>query len=185
MAKVQLVPYDAQWPEKFRVLKEQLEEKLAPMKVSIEHIGSTSVPNMMAKPIIDVIVGVEKEEELQYAIDPIRELGYTYVQQYETILPNRRYFVRFKEEGLPDIIRDGDHDFSQDADFHHEAHLHVVVKGSNLWERHLQFRDILRSSEDSLEAYASVKRKLALREWESTNEYAKAKTSVITGILSR
>ena len=110
----------------------------------VERVGSTAVPGLGAKPVIDVMVGVSQLAEAEGRIGALEGAGYEYVQKYEIELPERRYFR--KPRLGPSAY-----------------HLHCVVKGSSFWVRHLAFRDYLRAHPESAAAYCELKRELAVR----------------------
>jgi GrpB-like predicted nucleotidyltransferase (UPF0157 family) len=129
----------------------------------IEHVGSTAVPGLGAKPVIDVLIGVPILIEVERRIPALEAAGYEYVQEYEQQLPDRRYFRK---------PRFGARAF----------HVHCVVTGSDFWIRHLAFRDYLRAHPESAAAYYELKRDLARRV--SKQEYTAAKSLFIETILA-
>jgi GrpB-like predicted nucleotidyltransferase (UPF0157 family) len=139
---VRIVDYDPEWPNQFDLEKKRLLGAIGFWLVRLEHIGSTSVPGLAAKPIIDILAGIPRLEDAIHCITPLRALGYVYVPDYEDELPERRYF-RLSVHGVSRV------------------HLHLVETGSDFWKRHLLFRDYLRSHLDVAEEYAVLKRKLA------------------------
>jgi GrpB-like predicted nucleotidyltransferase (UPF0157 family) len=100
MAAVHVVPWSADWPLAFDRLRDALREVFAPREVEIEHIGSTAVPGLAAKPVIDVLVGVGRLDEAEAAIPALAARGFLYVSKYERELPMRRYFVRDAYQSL-------------------------------------------------------------------------------------
>ena len=131
--------------------------------VAIEHVGSTAVPNLGSKPVIDVMVGVRTLDEVEVRIPQLESAGYEYVPEYEKQLPERRYFRK---------PRFGAREF----------HVHCVVKGSVFWIRHLAFRDYLRAHPETASAYYDLKRDLAARL--TKEQYTDAKSSFIEGVLA-
>jgi GrpB-like predicted nucleotidyltransferase (UPF0157 family) len=131
--------------------------------VALEHVGSTVVPGLAAKPIIDLLAGVRTLADAAGCIAPLREIGYEYVPEHEAELPERRYF----------------HRGSAGARTHH---LHMVEVASDFWERHLLFRDYLRSHPETAREYAKLKKRLADEFGRDKEGYTEAKTPFITAI---
>src|SRR4051812_14790418 len=125
--KIHIAPYDSQWKQLFETEKKLLSETLKNIPHHIEHIGSTAVDELSAKPIIDVMIGLEDFSLVNKCIEKICLLNYTYISKYEDVLPFRRFFVREQN----------------DKETHH---LHVVQFESEFWKRHLMFRDHLQKN---------------------------------------
>jgi GrpB-like predicted nucleotidyltransferase (UPF0157 family) len=161
--KVTVVEYRPQWRKLFEDEKRILQTTLRDVPAQIEHIGSTAVAGLAAKPIIDLMVGLEDFSIADNVVPKIEALGYEYIQKYEDVMPFRRFFI--KEQGG---IR--------------THQIHMVGIDGEFWERHILFRDYLRQNPGVAEQYASLKKELAGREWEDVNEYADAKTEFIREI---
>lgn len=156
-----IVDYNPAWPAMFEAERDNLEVVLGKKITSIHHIGSTAVPGLAAKPVIDIMIGVESLADAdQHCITPITALGYEYVAAFEDVLPGRRYFRRNNAEGMRT----------------HQIHL-WQIDDSN-YERHLLFRDYLRAHPDMASSYAQLKRKL-IGQFDRVNDYAAAKTDFI------
>lgn len=125
MAIVVVSPYSPEWPKAFCAIREELLHVLSPCIMEIEHIGSTSVPGLAAKPILDILVGARSLTAIESKIPDLVSAGYEYVARYERELPNRRYFV--KSTGPLRV------------------HVHAMELGSAFWMEHLAFRNLLRS----------------------------------------
>ncbi|HVX29563.1 MAG TPA: GrpB family protein [Nitrolancea sp.] len=156
-----IVDYDPDWPQRFAQERARILEALGTRAQLVEHIGSTSVPGLAAKPIIDILVTVDAAE-----IDDDQRLV--------TDLAAVGYVLR---------VREPDHRMFRTPE--RDVHIHVFPKGSGEIERHLLLRDRLRRSDEDRELYAATKRELAQREWSDMNYYAEAKTDVIQAILRR
>ena len=89
--KIKIIPYNDEWPLLFETIKKEIKKIIIDNEIIIEHIGSTSVYNLASKPIIDILIGVGSNE-LDMYIKPIKNLGYTYIKDYEIETPNRRFF---------------------------------------------------------------------------------------------
>jgi GrpB-like predicted nucleotidyltransferase (UPF0157 family) len=165
--KIHIVDYDPRWPARFDEERSQLLDVVCDWVTGIEHIGSTSVPGLAAKPVIDMLVGVQSLADAdQRCITPICELGYEYVPEFETVMPYRRYFRR---------LTDG---------LNRSHQIHLVEKESEFWERHLLFRDYLRAHPEQAREYEQLKRRLA-PQFSDVNDYAAAKTEFIRAAEAR
>jgi GrpB-like predicted nucleotidyltransferase (UPF0157 family) len=133
-----VVPYDPDWPRRFEEERELLERSLAPwLDGGIHHIGSTAIPGIAAKPMIDMMAGVRNLEEARAAFEPLFELGY---------------------EETPH--RPGTHHFSKPAGGPWTHQLHLTEPGSDLWEERLAFRDALRADPALVAEYGVLKQQL-------------------------
>lgn len=132
----------------------------------VEHIGSTAVPGLCAKPVLDVLVGLERLEEAEHRIGALAALGYVYRPAYEAQLPGRRYFVR-AEGSTPRV------------------HLHCVVRDGRLWLQHMAFRAALRQCRHTRDAYAALKRSLARMHADDKQAYTEAKAPFILQVLAQ
>ena len=157
--KINIVPYNDEWPLLFETIKKEIKKSIVDNEVIIEHIGSTSVDKLASKPIIDILIGVSSND-LDMYIEPIKNLGYIHIKEYEIETPNRRFF--FFEKSKKRI-----------------AHVHLVKKNSRWFKRHIAFRNELRSNEIIRKEYQSLKYSLSKKEWKDGNEYADAKTTFI------
>jgi GrpB-like predicted nucleotidyltransferase (UPF0157 family) len=152
-----LVDYDPRWPDMFLAEKARLEAAVGEHVVAIDHIGSTSIPGLIAKPVIDIMIGVEDiADAREQCIAPIVALGYEHVREYEDEYPDEIYLRRSNEAGM------------------RSHHIHVWEIDGPDYERHLVFRDYLRAHPDEAAAYAEVKRSL-IDQFERGNDYAEAK----------
>lgn len=134
--------------------------------VAVEHIGSTAVPGLGAKPIIDIMPAVRSLVDAEQCIGPLEGIGYEYVPEYNELIPERRYFHRGPEDART-------------------VHLHMVEQTSEFWERHLLFRDWLRTHpEDALEYY-SLKKELAARFGRDREGFTNAKGPFIESTVAR
>jgi len=157
--RIEILNYNPVWPARFAKEKASLLEAIGHWVMVIEHIGSTAVPGLGAKPIIDIMVGVHRLADARYCIAPLAAIGYEYVPQFEDEMPERRYF------------RKG----SQTRHFH----LHMVERGSEFWQRHLAFRDYLCAHPEVVREYEALKRRLASRYGTDREGYTEAKTKFI------
>jgi GrpB-like predicted nucleotidyltransferase (UPF0157 family) len=137
-----IVPYDAEWPRLFEAERARLEEVLAPwLERGIHHIGSTSVPGMAAKPIIDMIAGVQNLAEARAAFEPLSMLDY----QHREHRPEAHCFWKT----APDKPLGATH------------HLHLTEPESDIWRERLAFRNALRADPALCAEYEQWKRRYA------------------------
>jgi GrpB-like predicted nucleotidyltransferase (UPF0157 family) len=165
MASVVICPYSNAWPELFRTTQAQLTRVFAPTVITVEHIGSTSVVGLAAKPVIDVLLGAESLADIEAKIDRLRDLGYEYVSKYENELPMRRYFTKSSLTSL-------------------RIHLHAVELGSRIWQEHLAFRDALRTDPSLRSQYESLKLQLAQQFANDKPAYSAAKDPFVQSVLA-
>lgn len=159
---IYIAEYDPAWPWLFQREAERIQAALGERVVLLEHVGSTSVPGLAAKPRIDVLLVVP---------DSANES--TYVPALETV----GYVLRIRE---PDWY---EHRVFKGPDT--DVNLHVFSPGCPEIDRMLLFRDWLRSNVSDRRLYERTKRELALRDWKYTQNYADAKTTVVEEILAR
>src|SRR5215213_3867268 len=157
--QIVIIDYDPRWPEQFQEHAEILSRALGSTALDIEHVGSTSVPELPAKPIIDIDVVVEDSGDEASYLPAVVQAGYV---------------LRVRE---PDWHR---HRMFRTPEL--DVHVHVFARGCVEFERHLLFRDHLRKCEEDRRLYASVKRKLAEEDWSDMNAYARAKSDVVEAI---
>ena len=146
-----IADYDPAWPERFARERALIVEACGPQTfLAIEHIGSTSVPGLAAKPIIDIMPGVRSLDAFAPAIAKLEGIGYEYVPEFERPIPE------MDDPGMPFRRY-----FRKDAGGERAFHLHVVEMGSGFWRDHLVFRDYLRAHPEAAAAYADLKRAIA------------------------
>jgi len=168
MQRIILVDYNAKWPKFFEEEKKLLLKSIGQFVEQIEHIGSTSIPDLSAKPVIDILIGVHSLAAADaQCIEPIKKLGYRHVFQYEREFPFRRYFTKNSLQGGRRT---------------HQIHL---IETTHPWfKRHIMFRDYLRAHPSERIAYEQFKRQL-VRRFTNTNNYADAKTDFIKEIEAK
>lgn len=162
---VTLVEYRPAWPEDFRHAAAELRAVFTGRAVAVEHIGSTAVPGLCAKPVVDIMLGVPALSEVEARAAGITALGYLYRPEYEVALPERRYFVRAEGHGP-------------------RLHLHAVVEDGPLWRRHIAFRDALRRDPALARRYRELKRRLATVHANDRLAYTNAKGGFIARVLA-
>jgi GrpB-like predicted nucleotidyltransferase (UPF0157 family) len=162
-----VVPYDPRWPSLFALERSRVEAVVGPWLEVVEHVGSTAVPGLDAKPVIDLMVGVRDIQGARRCIRPLEEIGYSYWAENPN--PDRMLFVRFV-------------DTRRTSRSHN---LHVVEVGGDLWNDRIVFRDHLRSHPEAVDEYARFKQVLAERLRDDREAYTRAKTDFILAILER
>ncbi len=165
--RVEIVEYDPRWAVLYREEKTRILATIGHLGVVVEHIGSTAVVGVCAKPIIDILVGVSCLSDAQLCMQPLESLGYKYQPEHEVTLPERRFFGK----GEPPREQ--------------HYHLHMVEKGGEFWRRHLVFRDYLRSHPETSRQYCELKKKLASEYGSDREGYTEAKTSFIESIVAK
>ena len=157
---IELAEYDASWPLRYREIEVLVRDVLGDQVVLIEHVGSTSVPGLAAKPIIDIVLEVpDSEQEIEYVPS----------------LENKGFLLRIRE---PDWYK---HRLLKLND----ANLHVFSAECTETIRMMRFRNWLRSHPHERDLYQAKKRELVARIWKHTQNYADAKTDVVETIISR
>ncbi len=163
VAAIELVPYDPDWPANFASERTVLASLLSPWLIGeIEHVGSTAVPRMLAKPIIDIMAPVERLSASRDAIGAVASAGYRYA-------PHRS---------------DEMHWFCKPSPAHRTHHLHLVPMTSRLWNQRLAFRDALREDPTLAREYAELKRELAERFRFDREAYTDAKAPFVARVLA-
>ena len=163
---VVIVEYQPQWPALYEEEKTRILNVIGHKVISIEHIGSTAVPGLGAKPIIDIMIGVNQLADAEECIEPLITIGYEYRPPEKAGIPERRYFTK----GHPQA---------------RTFHIHMVELTSDFWERHLLFRDFLRAHPDVADQYYRLKKKLATEYGNNREGYTDAKTSFIESVVTR
>ena len=158
--KIKIREYDERWPEIFRAHAARISRALGAAALRIEHIGSTSVPGLGAKPVVDILLVVEDSGDEDAYLPALLEAGYE---------------LRVREPELDEhrMLRTPERD----------VHIHVYSPSAPAIERYLIFRNRLRRNADDRRRYEQVKRRLAHQEWESTNDYAEAKSEIVEEII--
>jgi GrpB-like predicted nucleotidyltransferase (UPF0157 family) len=163
---LELSAYSPMWPAVFEIERDRLNALFGADAVVIEHIGSTAVPGLGAKPIIDLMMGAAALAIVERKIPELVAGGYRYVPEFERSIPDRRFLV--KTQGHPGYF-----------------HLHAVVYASEFWKRHLVFRDALRADEALVADYWKLKRRLAARFPNDRAAYTDAKSDFIRAVIER
>ncbi len=160
--KIVIVDYDPRWPEQYTTEARKIRGALGARALLLEHVGSTSVPNLAAKPILDILLVVADSADEASYVPALEQTGY--------VLRNREpaWYEHRVLKGVDPAVN-----------------LHVFSPDCPETERMLLMRDWLRTHDDDRDLYERTKRKLAEREWKYVQNYADAKTAVVEEILAR
>ena len=161
---VNLNAYEASWPQAFDDERDRLLCLFPGVFKGVQHIGSTAVPGLSAKPIIDILAGVESITIAEQLALPLCNSGYTTSSEFNDSLQDRKWFMRW-ENG------------------HRTHHLHLVVHDGCVWRERLKFRDALRASPALATRYAALKAELAATHPHDREAYTAAKTDFIRTVL--
>ncbi|CAI7572230.1 unnamed protein product [Penicillium pancosmium] len=174
--KVEIQPYNPEWPIKFREIKSKLHQILADVSIiSIEHVGSTSIPYLRAKPVIDIDIIIQPAS-LSAARSALSDSGYT--DCGEMNVPGR---FAFREPGYGRY--DGAHGLGRNGELRHNTYL--IIEGCLALRNHLDAKRILLEDENLREEYSTAKCMLAEGEFEDIGQYACAKTEILCKILRK
>ena len=164
--KAVIEEYNSLWPALFIKEKKLLSQVFTETDFAVEHIGSTSVFGLGAKPVIDIMIGVSDYSIANIFISGIEGLGYQYISSYESVMPFRKFFIK-------------------DALGKRTHHIHLVEFNSDFWKRHLVFRNYLRENNEVKDEYYLLKKELSEKEWNSGDEYAAAKADFINEVVNK
>jgi len=155
---IEVLPYDPIWPQDFEDAASQLKSIFQELAIKIHHIGSTAVPHLAAKPIIDILPEVNDIAKVDFLNEELAACGYQALGEYG--LPGRRYFRRLEKEK-------------------HLVHLHCYQTRNSEIRRHLAFRDYLMSHPDVANQYAQLKISLVRKFPNDSEAYHQGKQSWI------
>lgn len=161
-APIVLVAYNPRWPAMFDHEAKRIRAALASLAIRVEHVGSTSVPGLAAKPIIDIVLAVPDSADETAYVPPLAAAGYVLRGREPDWFEHRLF-------SGPEV----------------DVNLHVFSAGEAEIDRMVLFRDWLRSHDDDRDAYLRVKRELARRTWRYVQHYADSKTDIVQQIMAR
>jgi len=159
---VKLVAHEKKWKTLYEREEKLLRLAVGEFLISIEHIGSTAIPQIVAKPIIDVIVGVENLTDVEKYLLPLKKIGYEY--RGEQGIVGRPFFRKG-----PEAVS--------------THHLSVVRFGGEIWRKHLLFRDYLRRHTEAARRYDELKKELAVKFKNNREAYTNGKTEFVADVL--
>lgn len=156
--------YDSRWPIAYEQEKDRILAEIGDKVVAIEHVGSTSVPNVRSKPIIDILVGVHRLSDVKSLIEPLQRLGYEYRPENRDLIPDTEYFRKGPSGG-------------------NAHHLRIVQAQSDHWQEYILFRDYLRTYDEDAKLYERLK----IEAYEEYGRYPplEAKKGFIETIVAR
>ena len=164
---IRVEDYDPAWAAEFDRERTRLDAALGSMVASIEHVGSTAVPGLAAKPIIDILVGVRSMRVARLdSIKPLQALGYRYMSEYEAWLPEEMLF----RKGMP-------------GPWTH--HVHVMEPASPRWDELVLIRDYLRGNADVAHAYGDLKKALAVVFDDDIAGFREAKRPFLEAVMAK
>lgn len=163
---LRLEDWDPAWPARFAAQAVRIGAALGDGAVAIEHVGSTAVPGLAGKPVLDVAIAVASERAADACIAPLEALGYEHRGPWGDD-PRRRYYVRDDDDGR------------------RVAQIHLYVLPAPAWEEKLAFRDALRADPALARAYAAEKRRVAEAVGWDKGAYADAKGPFVAAVLAR
>jgi len=178
--KIEVIPYQSSWVDDFQFLKAELENILHSFDPVIEHIGSTSVPGLAAKPVIDIMVGIQSASLFEELVSIMaNQDGYIYYRCFDDAMPLRRLYVKLKQTAnLADFPKHYD-DFETiphtTINTYRKAHVHIWDIHSKDWLRHIAFRDYLIANDIVRNEYQELKLSLSQQEWRDGVHYNEAK----------
>ncbi len=162
-APVVVCDYDSDWVIMFEEAKGDILKTIGSYVAAIEHVGSTAVPGLAAKPFIDILLAPHRfPQDVEGLVDPLAQIGFEYVPKSDT----NKYFFRRGEWG------------------HGTHHLHVVQIGDEEWTKVIRFRDYLRSHPEAAQRYGNLKRRLATKFGSDRPGYTSAKADFIRSVLA-
>jgi GrpB-like predicted nucleotidyltransferase (UPF0157 family) len=161
--EVTLRAYDPRWPGLFEAERERLLALFPDDFIAVEHIGSTAVPGLAAKPVIDILAGVASMASARALVAPLCTQGYTASAEFNASLADRQWLMRW-------------------AEGHRSHHLHLVVHGGELWVQRLRFRDALRADAALAARYAALKTELAARHPNDREAYTEGKAAFVRAV---
>jgi len=161
-APIEIRDHDPEWPRRYELEEARIRAALGERAIRIEHVGSTSVPGLPAKPIVDIALEVPGSADEPAYVPPLEAAGYVLRIREPEWLEHR--LLKSQDDGV---------------------NLHVFSAGCPEVDRMVLFRDHLRADAADREHYAAAKRELAARDWKYMQQYADAKTAVVSEIMSR
>jgi GrpB-like predicted nucleotidyltransferase (UPF0157 family) len=162
--RVEIQSYDPEWPGQFVVERTRLLQRFPEVFKGIEHFGSTAVPGLAAKPVIDILAGVDSLLIADQLLAPLCQMGYDTSKEFNATLPDRRWLMLHKNG-------------------RRTHHLHLVVHGQREWQRRLAFRDALRSDQVLALQYEALKRDLAQSLCDDREAYTAAKADFVKSVV--
>ena len=155
-----IVPYQYDWPKKFKAEKEKLQEIFGDKALEVEHIGSTSIEGLLSKPIIDIVVMIQNHKNADEFTEPLAKIGY----RFDSSSTERHYYVK-----------------GNTVDYHLSI---AYADRGGFWSRQILFRDYLRSHTEARDEYAKIKQDLLQKDPTGSDEYIGGNTDFVYRILA-
>ena len=171
---VEIVDYNPRWPSLFEEEKARILDAIGNWLADSQHVGSTAVPGLAAKPIIDIALGLRNLSDGERCIAPLQALGYEYLG--EAGIPGRLFFRKLTDRPDAGQTYDG---------VSRTHHIHMYETKHQEWAWHLVFRDYLREHEDVARQYADLKKRLAAEFGRDLEVYAEAKSEFVRSVLAK
>jgi GrpB-like predicted nucleotidyltransferase (UPF0157 family) len=165
-APLVITDYNPEWPRMYEKEKTLILQSIGHIIADIEHIGSTSVPGLGAKPIVDIMIGLHRLDDAAECIPRLEAIGHTYHPEFEDQVPERRFFRKGPDEART-------------------HHIHMVERSSSFWADRIVFRDYMRTHEEDAMLYLLMKKELAVRFGSNRRGYSDAKASFVAAILTK
>ncbi len=162
--KIQVDKYSENWPAIFNDEKVVIQNVTG--NVNIEHIGSTSVPGLNAKPVIDMMAMADDLNDVMNFVEPLKKIGYVYIPELELQIPDRKFF----QKRIDDIPK---------------YHLSFAEPTSQYWKEHILFRNYLKTHPESVNEYENLKKQLAEKFVSDFDAYNAGKTEFIRSIIEK
>jgi len=162
-SKVRLLPHTDEWRFEFKKTARRMQRSLGGKALGVEHVGSTSVPGLHAKPIIDMSLGIARLSDYRMVRKPLAMLGFKLVREPSALYPHALYV--------------------KGTDQHVTHHLHVMRYGGAMWKRDIRFRNYLRTHPDRAKQYAALKKELAEKHANDRTAYTAGKKRFIASVL--
>ncbi len=160
-----IIPYNPEWPRQFEKEAASLREVFKNHQPVIEHIGSTAIHGLDAKPIIDLMIGFEDEVEIEEIIQKIESLGYNHWKE-DPYVQMRQFFIKWDAHKT-----------------HRISHIHATKIGNDFWTKQIIFRDKMRGNKNLIKEYAELKKMLARKFIDNHDKYIEAKTEFINKVI--
>lgn len=173
MKEIIVENYNSDWADIFKKLKQVYLNRLGNLNVDIQHVGSTSVPGLAAKPIIDIDIIVKNQEDINIVIQNLEKIGYIHVGDLG--IKGREAFKR-KSNEVP---------YKEGISSWNDHHLYVCMSGCASVENHLSLRNYLKENPQAIIEYGNLKKDLAEKYKYDINSYIKKKTDFIVKILEK
>ena len=182
--KIKISEFSKTWKDQFNLIELEIHSLFPDKEIFIEHIGSTAVEHLPAKPIIDIMIGIKTDYALDSIVNPLLERGYIYYEKYNLVMPNRRFFIKLRDQENKKLFQSV---YALNDELPHElindlrlAQIHVWNHNSTDWKRHIAVRDYLRENKTIRLEYQQLKTKLGKLDWDNGIEYNKAKNNFIS-----